>query len=376
MVYQPRAHRRNRVSKRKFLPHFNWLAIVICVVILVGLILAFLALFTDAFAPAPVFYPLDTTSSETIQSSNGLIYYLKGTTLHCADSKGQLKWSTKFSSGKLSLKTSENIICLYNEATATVLGTDKTPLFTLPESDFQIADVMCGSDSLAFLCTIEEDPSQYLRVFDMEGTEIDRIDLEGQQVLKYGFFGSADSLWYLTLDTSGVYPVSRIITRAPAQKTITGMYEVYDQLVSDVFFFQTDVLASGSSNLICYNSLGEKVFEKLIYGSKLEDTCKTSDDFIFAYSPRNSIDESSYSVRLVSYSGKDALIQLPSGIYDFALSNRNLYCFGKREIYVYQHSGEYLKTIDLEFELDGIQILGDGLVLLKSGSSIYSMTLE
>ncbi len=346
-------------------------------VLFIVLLFLFLTLFTSVFSPPPLFSPLPVSPSADIASSGENIYYLKGTTLYCTDLRGEEQWSTKFAGGEQDLTASGAAICLYNDSSATVMDTDRNPLFTVPASDFIIRDVACGNSSVAMLCDIEgETPSEYIRIFDLKGTEINRVDLKGSEVLKFGFSGSGDSLWYLTLDATGVYPISQITTLSPSQQKLTGMYKIYDQLVSNVNFFNTDMYVSGTTYLTSYDTFGSKISDTLIYGTKNVASFLSKDDLVLAYAPMSSVDNSYYTVRLLSRSGIDTLIQLPSGVEHFALSQQYVYCFGKDTAYLYKYSGEFVKSIPLDFSLSSVQLLSDSAILLKSSSAVYIMNLE
>ena len=77
----------------------------------------------------------------------------------------------------MNLQVGNQIICLYNEDTATVLDCNKIPLFNIPASDFKINQVVCGKNTIAMLCSMPENNKKYLRIFDAAGTELDRIEI-------------------------------------------------------------------------------------------------------------------------------------------------------------------------------------------------------
>lgn len=354
----------------------NKILIIGGIVLFVLLVFLFLIFFTNVFKAEDPFLPLDLSQNAQISASGKQdIYYLKGTSLYHINKSGDVVWISKFSSDQLHLKVGENIICLYNEQTATLLDTDKNPLFTIPSSDFVISEVVCGNSSVALLCSIKDDSSQYIRIFDMAGTEIDRAEIANTSVLKFGFYGNSDNLWYLTLDTTGVEPISRVTTITPIQQKITGLYEVYGQLVSDVSFFGSDIYISDTNSLTAYDTFGEELSEWLIYGSKLVDSYATKDDLFLAYVPAASIDGSIYTIRILSRQGKDLLIQLPSGIENFALSEKYVYCFSESTIYLYDYSGTFVKSIAMDFAVTYFRKLSDNLILLggERGFSLFTL---
>ena len=126
-----------------------------------------------------------------------------------------------------------------------------------------------------------------------------------------------------------------------------------------------------------YNTFDQsKQSETLIYGTKLVDSHATSNDLFLAYAPVSSVDGSTYTIRLLSRSGLDTLIQLPSGISHFALSERYIYCFSKDSVYVYAHTGEFVKSIPVGFEITSFRKLCPGVVLLGGPDGLYTMPLS
>ncbi len=345
------------------------------ILLFILLFLLFLLFYTDIFGKEDSFTALDLSESAEIDAyDEASIYYLKGTSLYRIDKNNEIVWTSKFSSDKLELAVGKKIVCLYNEQTATILDADKNPLFNIPSSDFIISEVVCGESSVALLSYIKGESTQYIRIFDMDGKEVDRVELPNTTVLKFGFYG-ADNLWYLTLDTTGVEPICRITTMSPTQQKITGLHEVYGQLVSDVCFFESDVYISDTNSLIAYDTFGEKIAEWLVYGSKQVDTYTTKDDLILAYVPTTSIDGSIYTVRILSCSGTDLSIQLPSGIEYFALSEKHVYCFSESIIYLYDYTGKFVKSITPDFSITSFRKLCDNLILLggKQGLSLFAL---
>lgn len=378
MAYSERQSYRVRRHRRRFGLR-RWLFLGGGVLALAALVFLFLLLFTNVFQAPPQFLALPVSPGTKVLEQDGCLYYLTGTTLNCTDKKGETLWTTKFSAGQQDLAVSSKLICLYNESSATVIDTQKNPLFTVPQSDFQIMDVVCGNSSLAMLCKIDEEgtPHEYIRIFDTSGAEINRVDLKTSEALKFGFSGDGDNLWYLTLDTTGVYPISQITTLVPTQNSLTGLYSIYDELVSDVRFLGTEMYVAGTTYLASYDTIQQtKTEDTLIYGTKCVAVCESGDDILFAFAPRSTSDGSEYTVRLLSKSGVDTLLQLPDGILYFALSRNYVYCYSADTVYVYKTSGEFVKTIPLDFTLTGVTPLTDSTVLLRTETALYVMNLD
>lgn len=354
----------------------KWLYIIGGGILLFVVIL--LLLFTGIFGGADPFLRLGLTSGTKISIVNPKsIYYLNGSSLYRADRTGKVLWNSKFSSGEMSLSAGEQVVCLYNDQTATVLDENKNALYNIPASDdFKILEVVCGKSSVALLCSRTNDTSQYIRIFSKDGVELDQIKIESSQVMKMAFYGDVDNLWYFMLDTTGVEPISRVVTVTPQQRKVTGLYTTHGQLVSNVCMFGTDIYITDSHYVTAYDTFNKELSKTLIYGNKLADSLATKDDLLLAYIPISSIDSSINTVRILSRKGTDTLIQLPTGVVNIAISAKSIYCFAKDTIYLYNYEGNYEKAYKLDFEITSFQKASDTLILLGNGDELLLYTLK
>lgn len=366
-----RSFRKTRSLSRRGQQKWGQIGLIAGAVVLVA-VLIYIIFFTGLFHKTESFVPLGSTGTfEIAASDTRSIYHLQGSTLHKLDAKGKVLWSAQYTQTDLALAVGRDVICLYNKETATILDTAQNPLVNIPKSEFTIHQVVCGNNSVALLSTIEGSATEYIRVFNMEGIELHRYKVENTKVLKMGFFDESDNLWYLTLDVSGVAPISRIFTASPAQQNLTANYEIYGQLVSDACFWNTDIYISDTHALTAYDTFNTELSQTRIYGTKLIDTHYTKDDLFFAYVPVNNAENMLGTVRVISKNGSDTLIQLPSGIYHVALSDKYIYCFGENAIYLYHYDGKYAKGLTLDFSVASFQKLCDNLVLLRTDEDSF-----
>ena len=373
--------RRNKIRRMRGVENMffsNQKALLLLgLLLLIILIALYLIFFTNIFRKGDTLTALGITENTDICTADGtLIYYLEGSTLYCINSSGDVIWTSKYSSGKMNLQVGNQIICLYNEDTATVLDCNKIPLFNIPASDFKINQVVCGKNTIAMLCSMPENNKKYLRIFDAAGTELDRIEITTTSFLDFGFFGESDNFWYMTLDTSGAEPISRITTTMPTQQKITGLYEIYGQLVSDVEFLNSNVYVSTTSSLIAYDTFGEIFYEQMIYGSNLADSLIVKDDLVLAFVSQSDIAGTFSTLRLLSANSLDTLVLLPSGIKYVALSEKYVYAFSDNVIYLYDYNGEFVKSIQLDFTLSSFEKIYDKLTLLRSEDTTYLFSLS
>ena len=345
---------------------------------LVALFVLYLALFTDVFHPLSQLHEVNVPASAEVAATQEDIYYQSGPTHNKIDVQGNPTWNYKFTGENLTVACSETLVCVYNESFANILDPDKNVRFTVPASDFTITDVRCGQALLALLCTLEGDTqNMYIRVFDEAGAEIYRETYANLTVQDFGLYGQTDNLWALTLDSSGVEPISRITTSSPSQNALTGTIEITDQLISDVFYIDAQLFVSGTTSLSSYDTFGNRQNSTLVYGLKCIDLASDGNNYTLVYTTRAASDPgSAYSIRCLASTDdgpRDTFIQLPSNTIAVHTSISHIYCFLEDSVYVYQLTGEFAEEIPLDFTLTKTQKLSSNQVLLfaKGGSSYY-----
>lgn len=361
-----------KYSKRKYL----WIGTA--AIALVLLVLLFLAVFTDAFRPPSKYVDLDLAPGTSISANSANMYYIREANLYCADFEGNELWTSKFAAGEMRCVASEKLICVYNADSASVFDVDKNLLYNIPDSKFSIEEVRVSDSTVALLTTMEtEDSSAYIRIFNAEGVELDRLKIENGSVIDFGIYGQAADVWYYTLDTTGVYPICRVTTHNAGQKLTTGMREIMGEIIDKIYFVGTEIFLSGTSNVVAYDSFGEKTYEKMIYGMTPSDILNTGSDIYLAYTQRNDISAGFHStVRVLSKSGVDTLVQLPAGIHSVAVSSKHIYAFSENSYSVYTISGEYVETVEMEFRVTEVQRLNESKLLLKTDTRMYIMSIE
>ena len=373
--------RKNKVNRslRKKESSFlykNRIAIISVTVLLIIFAVLYLILFTGLFKNKLDISKINVDNDAVIYSNGGEnLYFLEDNTLKKINKNGKILWTSTFSSADMDLAVGTQVLCLYNNETATVLDDNKTPMYTIPKSDFKINNIICGKNTLAVYSSLENSSSNYIRIFSSTGAEIDRIELGNTYFLNYGFFGESDNFWYMTLDTTGVEPITIITTMLPSQHKTTGVYEIYDHLVSDVQFQNSNVYVNTTSSLLVYDTLGDIFFEKMIYGNKIMDIYQSKDNILYAYMPLQDQINSSSTIRVLSINGIDNTILLPSGVINTILTDKTIYCFTKDAVYLYNYKGEYISTNSLDFDVDSVERLSSNLILLRSDKDTYLFSI-
>ncbi len=353
-------------------------AIVVAAVVLVVL---YLALFTDAFSPKSKLTEVDIPKDAKITATAENLYYFSGKTLTSVDRNGKVAWQSKFEGEDLKIAASENLICIYNGHLATVLDSEKNILFNIPASGFTFHEAQCGKNSIALLSTLQDTENmEYIRVFDITGTEIYRSTNEDINTLNFGLSGQNDNLWMLTLDTTGVEPISRISLSAPAQNALTGTVEISDQLVSDIYFFDTDMYVSGTNSLTQYDTFGNKGSSTLVYGLKCIDAAYSGNDYALLYVQRNTENASNaVAMRILAKNSNgemDSFLQMPEEAISIHASTSHVFCFLKDSVRIYALTGEFIEEQEMDFEILSTKKITANEVLLYTEDEVYIMNLS
>ncbi len=345
--------------------------IVGVILVVALLVLGYMLLFTDTFQ-GEQFDESTIPITATMAIADDKVYYMEGTTLVCADELGEVLWTHTVSGSSLDLAASEQVVCVYSEKSAVAINPEGHTLFNVAPSDFSIEDVSCGQSSVAFY-TSTTDGKEYIRTIDLAGVQIDSHELT-ENVLQFGLSTSSDNLWMLSLSTSGVTPVSQIITRSPLLQSTMGTLPVSSQLISKVFMTDEHMILSGTTSHMVYNNNGgDKVSEDTIYGLYCVDSQRTEEDYNFLYTLTNSAEEN-YVARIITLnSGIDTLIQLPEGVREMIVSQSYLYCFADDKITVYDFTGKFIEEINLP-SITVKKLSSSALVQNEDG--VFSLPLE
>lgn len=376
MYHRVHSFSRGHRSRRKIKILRLLLVIVACLAV-IALITMLTIYFVNSSKLEDQLVKLKATSTTQLLSSNTNLYTLDGDVLVSTDYSGKDVWSVKLPSDNLSVAVSDNLICAYNKTTLQVLNTNKENLFAIT-SENEVSDVRCGLSHVSYLTTLTNESgvtSPHIIVFDQAGTKIDDVELQAESVLDFGFTRDSDTLWVLTLDTSGVAPISRISTYAPGQ-SITGVIDINNTLVEKVYFDQDNIVASSTNQLSYYNYFNEELDSLTVYGLEPIDVVTSEGGIGFVYKLRHS---STYlptdSIRVVSNAFGEISIQLPPEISHIVTNQDKIYCFDTDTMYTYNINGTLENTHTFEMPISNVEKLNSGHLLVQSSLDYYILPL-
>ena len=171
----------------------------------------------------------------------------------------------------------------------------------------------------------------------------------------------------------GAAPVSRISTYRPETQAMTGINDLKDQLVSQVYITGDEIYAMGTSYLTTFKALRQSQ-KRLVYGWAVEDIC-TKGDPAFIYVRSAEMDGTLSVARIIRASGNEIKINLPPGVFSILHTGDKIYCFASDRIFVYTVEGKYQRTHELPFQIDGVKEAVDGYAFLTVGDAVYLLPL-
>ena len=223
--------------------------------------------------------PLDHLQLLPFSSETSCVYnkfgilYSQADTLSCLDKSGELLWSTNLFASDVSLFASDSYVVAYNQESVQVFDANTGKPYFTKKMEGAAVRVITGYEHIGvfYSVTAGDTANNYLMVLDLKGNEIDNLSFGTQNILNYGFYQNSDALWVLSLDTSGVTPISRVATYNPG-KSLTGSIDLNEYLVEDVFVYGDNMYIFSTNFLRTYDLYGAQQNSSLVYGWKLKST--------------------------------------------------------------------------------------------------------
>jgi len=298
---------------------------------------------------------------ETATASKNGILYADGGAIVLVDFNGEEKWNLPVDMQAPELASSETLICAYTSKSMELMDYDKQQLFGA-SFDSTIQDAACGVDHVALLTSSAPAPEetgteeasgeeataasfkQVIYLFDRENNPTGQIEFTSKEVVDFGFSGDTDSLWVLTLDTTGIVPASYIATYKSDAMQV-GTIEINTQIVEQVYMTDFLTFASGTNSLVSYTKASQKENEALFYGWSPHAVYHTNEEITFACAP---IGGGNYipMVRLYFTDLSERTISLPRNVLSLAVTGTKLYAFATEEVYVYNTEDGSLSRSD------------------------------
>ncbi len=359
-----------KISKR-FIVFVSLSAIILIAITGLIILLASGRNLKDSIKKAPF-----SSGNMVLTQKNGILY-TNSDNLIFIDYLSKTRWTKKMFAADVKITSSEKLIAAYNNQKIQLFDIDGNTYYT-KEITGDVLNVRCSDDMIAVFSEVEtenEGQKKYLTVYDTKDNQVDNIDFYNQQIIDMGFYEKSSMLWVLSLDSTGVIPVSRIVTYNPG-KSMKGIIDINDQLIEKLIIDKSSIYASGTTNLYIYSLFGEKKDSILVYGWDFHGQYYLGNKPVFIYTPRNKIQNIYFdSIRIITTDNTDLTIKLPPDVIKAWIYNGRIYCFSQNKIYKYTIEGKPEDEYDLPYAIDSVMKVYENHVFFIKGSDVFTMPL-
>jgi len=364
---------RRKLAKRR-------IAIILsCAIAAAAAFVIYLLFISDFRINKPPLQDLGSKLPENVISTDNGLLYKSGDDLSLMDFKGQTVWSLPVDSAEDEFVASGSVIASYGKSDAQFFTFNKEKLFAT-SLDEDIVSVRCGNNMAGILATGQDENGSsysYIYMYDLKGNYEGEIDMYEKQIIDFGIYGDSDMLWTLSLDTSGVVPITYILT-FKMDGTMTNSIEVNTQIVEKVYVTGDSIYASGTNSLTDYSYFGEKKDDTLIYGWQPYDVSVQGADIKMLYKTRSDTEDALTisSAKLLDSSLAEVMIYFPREIFSAMITQDGIYAFANDTIYVYNNqTGEVLRKIKLDSPIADAKKVSDKYAVIwdKTTSYLYAL---
>ncbi len=267
----------------------------------------------------------------------------------------------------------KNYTVAWGEHFIIVYDANGQPLISKPLQKIQILSARC-SDTTFSAVTLEEG-QHWIRVFDMEAKEIDKMLFPSESVLDFGYYGDDNlQMWALSIDSHGTIPISHMKTYQPG-KSLTGKIDVNDQICYKVLPMEKVIYTVGVHHIHTWGYDNKELQEYHVYGWTLQDVAVDGKDKAsFLMVPANTGD-TQLPISAMWYIGSDGTqyrVSLPAGILRLMLAADGIYAASKDGVYEYDLKGEQKRFYKMPFTIDRIAAVVQGKAFVfQSGEEFY-----
>lgn len=366
-------------SRRKKIRTRLTLALVCAgIAIAVILILAFSGLLPQVSLLSGSVHALDVSLPDNVVANEHGLLYNQADTLYLRDtSTGAEIWRQELELQEATTVASSDFICNYAGKSLQLMDYNKNQIFSTA-IDSEILGAAVGNSTVAVLTSSvnEQNEKIYLATLfnaNGKGEQLGQASFSTREVIDFGFYGDTDMFWSLTLDVSGIVPVSHVTTYKQ-DGSMTYNIQINSQVVEDVFITDNAFFTSGTSALTSYSYFNTKQAEQQIYGWKNAAGSVTSQAVKLAYIPRSTVSDID-AVKVYNTDLESLHIRLPRGVISLAVTQNRLYAFTADIVYVYTMEGALEKQVALESPINRAQQVSDTCAVLWDQQKSYLMDL-
>lgn len=362
-------------SKKK-----NSLALTLFIVVLACALSFGIAYISKSLMTRETFGQYKTIDIANLQGvdviNDGFVYY-DGSTVSCISSSGTLKWSYLVGSGAGFKATDYGVAAWVNKSITLIDSRTGTTTYN-GTMDENVISAYVGSKYAAIVAGAKED-MPVIVLMEPGGRQVNRIVLDSETVINYGFYSNGSLLWTMICNTNGTVPNTSIRTYRPG-KEIVGSISDSEQLNYAVMFQQNQVVVAGDTYLKVYDYTGVEDVSKrtLIYGWYLVTADNSYADplMVLVNDSQYSTDSSVRDIRLMR-SNMDKIIRMPFGCRDVCVVGDMLYGFSADGYLMKMNANQVVpEARALGVEVDNVYgVTGDNVAVVESNGKVHLINL-
>ena len=82
------------------------------------------------------------------------------------------------------------------------------------------------------------------------------------------------------------------------------------------------------------------------------------------------------TLHIINKDAANITISLPDDIFHIAATDKNIYCFTSTGFYTYKLNGEIIDFTKLSYDIQSIEKLAPGRLLLRSSEGVYMLNIK
>ncbi len=303
-------------------------------------------------------------------TGDGLLYQTEGEIhfYHLTDQKKNYTYGTAAST--IRMAGSSEMTVVFNERSLQVIGARGDPV----TMNGTILAVECG---YKYLAVLQEDGSgaQSLVILDSAYKQRSVLTFTQDQYIEdFGFYRkNGERLWIEILSVNSGAPTTLIQTYDITKGDVSGVMQVRDQLVDQIYVTEESIFAVGTNQIIRYTHDNREVYRNTVYGYEALDYTLAGDP-TFLMTPRGG---DMHSVKMLtlkeseSSGATETNLQLPTEGVAAYMMNGSLVVASREKIYVYTLKGKLSREASVDVPVDDAVKLTERILMIASNGVYY-----
>ncbi len=364
----------NRNSRARRKPNARArIILVILALIAIGTIVFVVVRGRQGVLLNPKELPFQATNSYAM-TGNGVVYIDKTVIYYNDMENGKGNWYNDLAMEGIKVAASDTMIVIYTNDSIQVLSPTGMPIGNRIEFNSTVLGAACGHRYFAILTQDAQQRQSIIIVDTQGGTQQEPILLNDDFVFDYAFYGTDDQFWVLSGNVEAPTPISTISIYSSGAKSVTGVIQIQEELVSSVRIGSDYLYVAGTTDLFAFDS-GQEKARRLVYGWELMDsnTVDKSNYFLFQSAQSRAEQGKTVEALLVTLpqTSADVAFRLPANCLNAFLYSDKIVAVTTNRVYIFDLKGNLLRDYSLEGDFISAQKITNDRLLLDNGTNMF-----